>query len=387
MTYNFDKIIDRHHTYSTQWDYVQDRFGQNDILPFSISDTDFPTSNEIIEAIKQRMRHPIFGYTRWNHAAYKQSIKTWFGRDKRVTVQTDWIAYSPSVVYTIGKFLHFVSEPGDSVAIFSPMYDAFFNTICANNRQIAPINIASAEEHYQIDWDALAIVLAQKKTTTLLLTNPHNPTGHLFSYKELARIVSLCQKNHVFIISDDIHRDIIVGDQPYTPITTITTKNVVLCCANTKTFNTPGLIGAYVLIPDSKLRDRYLTALKKEDALSSASIFGIESVIHGYNESADYVKELNQYLRQNYQILTKFLKTELPEIYFVKPEATYLAWVNVSKLNMSSQQLQNKLVNVGKVGIMPGNTYGASDHIRMNIGCPKGKLIEGLNRMKVALHS
>lgn len=387
MQYNFDQEIDRHQTFSTQWDYIEDRFGRNDILPFSISDTDFPVSDEILAALKKRMAHPIFGYTRWNHQAYKGSIKSWFERDPEVTVAEDWLVYSPSVVYTIGVLIRLMSNPDDVVATFTPMYDAFFNTITANNRELATIPIQGADQNNDISWEIMASVLADEKTKILLLTNPHNPTGHLFSEAELKRIVALCQKNHVFIISDDIHRDIIIGEQQYVPITKITTDNVALCCSNTKTFNTPGLIGAYAMIPDQQLREQYLQTLKQKDALSSASIFGVESTIASYTGSANYVTELNSYLKENYQILADFLAQELPELEFKIPDATYLAWINVDKLNLSGDELQAKLVNVGHVGIMAGSVYGDSRYIRMNIGCPKSKLIEGLRRMKVALRS
>lgn len=387
MIYNFDRVIDRHHTYSTQWDYIQDRFGRSDILPFSISDTDFQTSNEILAALNERLQHPIFGYTRWNHQAYKESIKQWFEKDCQRQINTDWLVYSPSVVYTIGTVIRLLTERGDSVATLTPMYDAFFNTVKANHRQLAPVTIQGADQNYKIDWDTLEVILAQVRTKVFLLTNPHNPTGHLFDQEELVKLVELCQKYHVFIISDDIHRDTIIGDKKYVPITDITTENIILCCSNTKTFNTPGLIGAYAIIPDKNLKEQYLTSLKQQDALSSASILGVESTIASYIGSQIYVRELNQYLQENYQILSQFLESKLPELTFTIPDATYLAWINVSNLKITSIELQDKLINQGKVGIMPGATYGDSRYIRMNIGCPKSKLIEGLKRMEIALHS
>lgn len=387
MTYNFDQVIDRHGTYSTQWDYIQDRFGRNDILPFSISDTDFQAPNEILAALDKRLRHPIFGYTRWDHHTYKESIKNWFEKNQETQIEEDWIVYSPSVVYTIGTIIRLLTHPGECIATFTPMYDAFFNTIEANGRQLAPVTIQSADQDYRIDWNTLEIILAQEKTKIFLLTNPHNPTGHLFNKSELTKLVEICQEYHVFIISDDIHRDMIIGDRQYVPITDITTKNVVLCCSNTKTFNTPGLIGAYALIPNNELKTQYLLSLKQKDALSSASILGIETTIAGYNGSQDYVDELTQYLRRNYCILSEFLRNEIPDIKFKIPDATYLAWMNVSGLNLASTEIQEKLINQGRVGIMPGTIYGNNHYLRMNIGCPRSKLIEGLKRMKIALRS
>lgn len=388
MRYNFDQVIDRHNTYSTQWDYTKDRFGSDDVLPFSISDTDFQVPNEILDSMNKRLEHPIFGYTRWNHQDYKNSIIQWFEDDGITKVDEDWIVYSPSVVYTIGTLIRELTDEGDGVATFIPMYDAFFNTIEANGRQLLPIKIKGKEEFDQIDWDTLETVLSQKQTKIFLLTNPHNPTGHLFTKEELIKIVEVCQRNHVFIISDDIHRDLLVREgQSYIPITDITDRDVALCCSSTKIFNTPGLIGAYAFIPDLELRDKYLKNLKQKDALSSASILGIESMMAGYMGSKDYVIELREYLRDNYEILAKFLRKEFPEIKFEIPDATYLAWINISELTMTAEELQDRLVNNGKVGIMSGKVYGDSRYIRMNVGCPKTKLVEGLKRMKEALHS
>ncbi|KAF0506982.1 aminotransferase class I/II-fold pyridoxal phosphate-dependent enzyme [Pediococcus pentosaceus] len=201
MRYNFDQIIDRHNTYSTQWDYTKDRFGSDDVLPFSISDTDFQVPNEILDSMNKRLEHPIFGYTRWNHQDYKNSIIQWFEDGGITKVDEDWIVYSPSVVYTIGTLIRELTDEGDGVATFIPMYDAFFNTIEANGRQLLPIKIKGKEEFDQIDWDTLETVLSQKQTKIFLLTNPHNPTGHLFTKEELIKIVEVCQRNHVFLIS------------------------------------------------------------------------------------------------------------------------------------------------------------------------------------------
>ncbi|KRO17113.1 MalY/PatB family protein [Lacticaseibacillus saniviri] len=379
--YHFDQVIDRHHTFSTQWDYIADRFGRNDILPFSISDTDFAVPPVVQTALFDRLQHPIYGYTRWNHADFKTSIQHWFERDKSVTVDPEWVVYSPSVVFSIATLIRLHSEPNDSVAVFTPMYDAFYNVIASNDRLLIPIRLQAADEGYQLDWDSLATTLAAPQTKVLLLTNPHNPTGRLFSKAELQRLYQLCQQNHVFLISDDIHRDIIYGDNRYVPITEVAQNGVALCCSGSKTFNTPGLIGSYVMIPDQTLRDRFLVELKQKNALSSVSIMGMTAQIAAYNGGSDYVDQLVAYLDGNMQMIADFIDAELPMIQFTRPQSTYLAWMNVSALNLSSEALQKHLIDDGKVGIMPGKTYGDSRYLRMNIACPQVKLEEGLNRL------
>ncbi|AMR20997.1 MalY/PatB family protein [Lactiplantibacillus plantarum] len=387
MQYDFNKVINRRGTYSTQWDYIQDRFGRSDILPFSISDTDFPVPVGVQEALEQRIKHPIYGYTRWNNEDYKNSIINWFSSQNQVTINPDWILYSPSVVFSIATFIRMKSAVGESVAVFTPMYDAFYHVIEDNQRVLAPVRLGSAQQDYSIDWDTLKAVLKQTATKILLLTNPHNPTGKVFSDDELKHIVALCQQYNVFIISDDIHKDIVYQKAAYTPVTEFTTKNVVLCCSATKTFNTPGLIGAYLFEPEAELREMFLCELKQKNALSSASILGIESQMAAYNTGSDYLVQLITYLQNNFDYLSTFLKSQLPEIRFKQPEATYLAWMDVSQLGLTAEKLQDKLVNTCRVGIMSGTTYGDSHYLRMNIACPISKLQEGLKRMEYGIRS
>ncbi|WP_134992284.1 aminotransferase class I/II-fold pyridoxal phosphate-dependent enzyme, partial [Oenococcus oeni] len=161
---------------------------------------------EIQDAVRQRIEHPIYGYTRWNHEDYKQNIVDWFKKRNRVNIEPDWIAYSPSVVFTISTFIRMMSNEGDTVAVFSPMYDAFYGAIEKNDRFLALVRLGSVQEGYVIDWDSLTTILSQLRTKILLLTNPHNPTGKVFTRQELYRISELCDQYHIFMISDDIHR-------------------------------------------------------------------------------------------------------------------------------------------------------------------------------------
>ncbi|GBG94552.1 cystathionine beta-lyase [Ligilactobacillus salitolerans] len=384
MEYDFDQVIDRHHTYSTQWDYTADRFGSSDVLPFSISDTDFAVPESIQERLKARIEHPIYGYTRWNNPEYKASIVNWFKNRDGVDVDGDWISYSPSVVFSIASFIKLMSEPDDSVAVFTPMYDAFYNVILQNDRRLAPIVLGSAFENYQIDWDTLETVLDQEKTKILLLTNPHNPTGKVFSRTELQRIVEICQKNDVFIISDDIHRDIVFAPNHYVPLTEVTHKNMVLCCSCSKTFNTPGLIGSYLIEPDEDLLQKFAVELKGKNALSSVSILGMEAQIGAY-ANCEYVDQLVEYVHRNMQYLEEFFKDEPWGMKFIVPQGTYLAWIDVRNCRFDAQELQESLVNKGHVGIMSGENYGNSGFLRMNIACPLTKVQQGLQGIKAAL--
>ncbi len=387
MRYDFDRVINRMGTYSTQWDYAADRFGRSDVLPFSISDADFAVPDEVMDALRARMEHPIFGYTRWNHADYKGSVADWFARDGVSHVDMDWVVYSPSVIFSAASIIRLVSGPGDAVVTLTPMYDAFYGLIQGNGREFVTVGQASAMDGYDLDWDALELALSRPEAKVMLLTNPHNPTGKVFTADELARIAKLCQANGVFLISDDIHRDIILGGVPYTPVTNVTCEGVALLCSASKTFNTPGLIGSYALIPGADLREKFLFELKQKNALSSVSILGMTAQIEAYRLCSDYVDELVCYIRDNMRALKGFLDANLPEIRFEVPEGTYLAWMDASDLGMNAAELQRRLVEVGHVGIMSGETYGGYGYLRMNVACPRSKVERGMERMLRGIRS
>ena len=386
MAIDFDRVIDRTGTYSTQWDYAADRFGRADVLPFSISDTDFPVPEEVEEALLERLRHPVFGYTRWNHDDYKQSVIRWFQRDGLAQgFDPEWVVYSPSVIFSVASVIRLLTAPGEGVITCTPMYDAFYGVIEGNGRAIAPVRQASAQEGYELDWDALERAAANPRNRVMLLTNPHNPTGKVYTRDELARIHAICCAHDVTLISDDIHRDVVFAPASYTPVLDVATEGALIACSSSKTFNTPGLIGSYCLIPDPVLRERFLFELKQKNALSSVSILGMVAQMCAYDRCASYVEGLVAHVAGNMALVREFVEKNLPAVRFVEPQGTYLAWMDVSGLGLGAHELQERLVNRGRVGIMSGATYGDDRYLRMNVACPRSKLEDGLERMRRAL--
>lgn len=386
---NFDEVINRQGTYCTQWDYIEDRFGEKDLLPFSISDMDFRSPEAILTALEARLRHGVFGYTRWNHDDYKKSIRSWYQKRFLSTIQEEWIVYSPSVIYSISKIIELITDEADHIVIQTPAYDAFYKTIQDNNRIISRNKLVYQDGHYYIDFIDLAEKLSHEKAKVLLICSPHNPTGRVWTRVELEKIVALCNEHDVYIISDDIHMDIIYEGNNHIPITDIMmdTSKVCICTSASKTFNIPGLGGSYLLIPDERIREQFLRALKNKDGLSSASIFSIVATMTAYNDCEEWVDELVGYLHINLQTIQAFLAEHLPDLHLTIPDSTYLAWIDVSQLPYSSEQLQAALVQHGKVAIMAGDTYGEGGRhfIRMNVGCPRSKVVEGLHRLKKAI--
>lgn len=389
MKYDFDQLIDRRGTFCTQWDYIKDRFGEGDILPFSISDTDFMAPWPIRKKLMEVVEHGIYGYSRWNHEAFKGAVAGYFADRHRALVNPDWVIYSPSVLYSIAVLFRLLSREHDKVLVFEPMYDAFYHVIADNNREMVPLGLIQEKGRYEIDFDRFESLV--KECRIFLLCSPHNPTGRVWTAEEMDRMVELCRKHGVLIISDEIHSDVILTDRNHCSILKYKDQydQIYLVSSASKTFNTPGLIGSYCVLPDERVRNEFISRMRNRDFLNSVSLMGMHAMMTGYGECMDYADQLCTYIRGNMQELSGFAERELADIgvRFHMPEATYLAWIDMSGVGADSSAIQNALVHEGKVGIMPGKAYGDENYLRMNLGCPREKLMEGLERMKRALET
>ncbi|MFS0981705.1 MalY/PatB family protein [Enterococcus casseliflavus] len=383
----FDEPINRKGTQCTQWDYVEDRFGEKNLLPFTISDTDFKVPAAVEAALIKRMQHPVFGYTRWNHNEFKQAVCKWYSERFNSMIKSDWLVYSPSVMYSVKQLVTLLSEPGDGIIIQTPAYDAFYKMIKENKRKIVPNALIYDANSYRIDFEELTRLMAQPENKVLLLCSPHNPTGRVWQKDELQRIIELAKTHDVFIISDEIHMDIVRKGQRHQPIIDLLQENVALVTSGSKTFNFPGLIYSYGIIPDPNLRERFLTQLKEADGLSSTSIFGMTATIAAYDNESKWVDQLNDYLDGNIAYVIAYLQEHHPELVVTKSEATYLMWIDCTALGLTMAELQQRMIQKGKVAIMSGEIYGKEgrNFLRLNIGCSREKLIDGLKRFTLSL--
>jgi len=383
----FDEPINRKGTQCTQWDYVEDRFGEKNLLPFTISDTDFKVPAAVEAALIKRMQHPVFGYTRWNHNEFKQAVCKWYSERFNSMIKSDWLVYSPSVMYSVKQLVTLLSEPGDGIIVQTPAYDAFYKMIKENKRKIVPNALIYDAKSYRIDFEELTRLMAQPENKVLLLCSPHNPTGRVWQKDELQRIIELAKTHDVFIISDEIHMDIVRKGQRHQPIIDLLQENVALVTSGSKTFNFPGLIYSYGIIPDPKLRERFLTQLKEADGLSSTSIFGMTATIAAYDNESKWVDQLNDYIDGNIAYVIAYLQEHHPELVVTKSEATYLMWIDCTALGLTMAELQQRMIRKGKVAIMSGEIYGKEgrNFLRLNIGCSREKLIDGLKRFTLSL--
>ncbi|HAY5115504.1 TPA: bifunctional maltose regulon transcriptional repressor/cystathionine beta-lyase MalY [Escherichia coli] len=378
--FDFSKVVDRHGTWCTQWDYVADRFGTADLLPFTISDMDFSTAPCIIEALNQRLIHGVFGYSRWKNDEFLAAIAHWFSTQHYTAIDPQSVVYGPSVIYMVSELIRQWSETGEGVVIHTPAYDAFYKAIEGNQRTVMPVALEKQPDGWFCDMGKLEAVLAKPECKILLLCSPQNPTGKVWTCDELEIMADLCERHGVRVISDEIHMDMVWGEQPHIPWSNVARGDWALLTSGSKSFNIPALTGAYGIIENSSSRDAYLSALKGRDGLSSPSVLALTAHIAAYQQGTPWLDALRVYLKDNLTYIADKMNAAFPELNWQIPQSTYLAWLDLRPLNIDDNALQKALIEQEKIAIMPGYTYGEEGRgfIRLNAGCPRSKLEKGV---------
>lgn len=387
--FDFSKVVDRHGTWCTQWDYVADRFGTADLLPFTISDMDFATAPCIIEALNQRLMHGVFGYSRWKNDEFLAAVSHWFRQRFNSRIETETVVYGPSVIYMVSELIRLWSMPGDGVVVHTPAYDAFYKAIEGNARHVVPVAMEKQATGWQGNMAALEAALAKPENKILLLCSPQNPTGKVWTREELTHMAELCARYDVAVISDEIHMDMVWGDHRHTPWNTVARGKWALLTSGSKSFNIPALTGAYGLIGDEESRNAYLGTLKGRDGLSSPSVLALTAHIAAYQQGEPWLAALREYLEENLKFIAREMNSAFPTLNWTPPEATYLAWIDLRPLNIDDRALQKVLIEQQKVAIMPGYTYGneGNGFIRLNAGCPHSKLEQGVQRLIAGINT
>ena len=387
--FDFSTPVDRHGTWCTQWDYVADRFGAADLLPFTISDMDFATAPCIIDAVSKRLAHGVFGYSRWKNDEFLGAVSHWFASRFHSPIDREAIVYGPSVIYMVAEMIRQWSATGDGIVVHTPAYDAFYKTIEGNQRRVAAVPLSLDNHQWRCDMAQLERVLAQPRNTVLLLCSPHNPTGKVWTREELETMARLCEKHGVKVISDEIHMDMVWDEHQHIPWCEVARSPWALFTSGSKSFNIPAFTGAYGLIDDPATRESYLHALKARDGLSSPSVPALVAHIAAYREGAAWLDALRAYLQENMRYIVRELNQAFPELNWQPPQATYLAWIDLRPLAVDDRALQKALIEEQKVAIMPGDTYGDEGKglVRLNAGCPREKLEKGVQGLIAALGS
>ncbi len=379
--YDFDTVIDRRGTWCTQWDFIADRFGVSDLLPFTISDMDMPTAPEVLAALRARLDHPVLGYSRWRNDDFLSAVQHWYRQRYDTAVETAWITYAPSVIYQVARLVGMWSKHGDGVVVHSPCYDAFPKTVAATGRQLRRVAMG--------DWTGLEGELARPENSVLLLCSPHNPTGHVWTEDELIRMGETCARQNVAVISDEIHSDLTHPPNRHLVFARIAASlsrplTWAVVTSASKSFNIPALTGSYGLIADDAARQEYLRTLSGE-GLSSPAVLALVATIAAYRQGEPWLDALRGYLWDNLLLVQRRLAEAFPQLGWRPPQAGYLAWIDVSALGIDDDALQADLIGTEKLAIMPGTTYGSTGHLRLNVGAPRSKVERGVDGLIRAL--
>ncbi|MBV4413474.1 pyridoxal phosphate-dependent aminotransferase [Enterobacteriaceae bacterium YMB-R22] len=387
--FDFSHPTDRHGTWCTQWDYVADRFGAPDLLPFTISDMDFPTAPCVLSALTARLSHGVLGYSRWQNPEFSGAIAHWFSSRFDTQIDEQQLVYGPSVIYIISQLIRQWSSPGDEVLVHTPAYDAFYKTVNGNQRLTLAAPLQQVDGDWQCDMTQLESLLARPRCTLMLLCSPHNPSGKVWTRTELEQMAQLCERHGVSVISDEIHMDMTWGNYRHTPWSQTGRGRWALVTSASKSFNIPALTGAYGLIHRSDDKARYLNALKEQDGLSSPAVLALTAHIAAYRNGAPWLDALREYLSANLVYVEEALNAAFPALNWRAPQSTYLAWIDLRPLGIDDRTLQNTLIADQKVAIMPGYTYGeeGKGFVRLNVGCPRVKLQDGIQRLIAGIHA
>lgn len=384
MKYDFDEIISRRNSNSYKWDAVM----EEGVLPMWVADMDFRTAPAVVEVLRKRMDHGIFGYTKVP-PVYYDAIINWFTRRHGWQIDRDWIIYTSGVVPALSAIIKALTVPGDRVLVQTPVYNCFFSSIRNNGCEIVANPLVYTNGTYRIDFDDLARKATDPKVRLLLLCNPHNPVGRVWTRAELMCIGEICLRNDVLVVADEIHCELVYSGHTYIPFASISDdfrNRSVTCTSPSKAFNLAGLQIANIFAADESVRVKIDKAINLNE-VCDVNPFGVEALVAAYNDGEEWLEELKCYLSDNYLYMRTFFNKYLPQFPVVKLEGTYLVWVDCSVLNRSSKEIAEILLKAEKLWINEGSMYGEAGEgfIRINIACPRQILIDGLNRLKRGL--
>jgi cysteine-S-conjugate beta-lyase len=385
----FDEATNREGTNSVKWDLRKEIFGRGDVIPMWVADMDFPAPEFITEALKKRAGHEIFGYT-FRGDEYFSSIIKWLERRQQWKIEREWIVFCPGVVPALNLATLAITEPGDEIIIQPPVYPPFFSAVTAHGRKIVHNTLINRKGRYLIDFQGLRSIITPK-TKMLIFSNPHNPVGRAWNMCELRQLTEICEENNIVLLSDEIHSDLVLPGVNHIPVATISAEaaaNTITCIAPSKTFNVAGLSTASLIISDKTLREK-ITATLDSLHLGNGNIFGNEASVAAYSKGDQWLDELLIYLKGNIELVVDFLDERIPLIKPVKPEATYMIWLDCTALGMNGKELADFFVNKAGVGMNEGSDFGpgGEGYMRMNIACPEKRVTEALKRIESAINN
>jgi len=381
MKYNFDEIIPRKNTNSVKWDLAKDA----EVLPMWVADMDFKTAPEIIEILSDKVSHGVFGYSLIPEN-FHHSIIDWWKDYHHFNIEKEWLLPVPGMILSLSAIVRTFLKPGENMILQTPVYNHFFTIVESCSCNLLENNLIYENGNYQIDFEDLEIKASDSKTKMLLISNPHNPVGRVWTKSELEKIAEICSKHQVMVVSDEIHADLVFENHKHIPFASIAADydlSSVTCGSPCKTFNLSGLSISYLISQDKNILNQIHKTLEIQET-TYPNPMAADALIAAYTKGKDWLDELKIYLWENYQFLLKFCQENLPEIKVIPLQATYLVWLDVSFFNKTSDEISKILFDEEKLWINSGTMYGKAGEgfLRINLACTREILIEGLKRLE-----
>jgi cysteine-S-conjugate beta-lyase len=397
MIYDFDQVCDRRNTDCAKWDLVQSLFGAEEIIPMWVADMDFPVAPPIVEALKKRADHEFYGYT-MPGAGVIQAVVDRMERKFAWKIKPEWVVFTPGVVPALNVAVRMLTHPGDEIILQEPVYYPFFPAVTSSGCQIATNQLQLIDGSYQMNYEDLENKFHPKagmrpipsRVKALMICNPHNPVGRLWNREELVRLGEIALRHEAVVISDEIHCELLFKGTRHTPFGSISKEfeqNSIVCMAPSKTFNLAGLGASSIIIPNKKLRNDF--AKTRAGLLPGPNLFGYTALEAAYRLGDEWLEQLLGYLQGNLDFLMSYFADRIPRIKVIKPQGTYLIWLDCRPLGLDDMELRNFMRTEAKVGFDDGFLFGSggSGFERMNIACPRPILVEALGRIEKAVNS
>ena len=388
MKYDFDRIIDRSGTNALKYSVLKERYGRDDLLPLWVADMDFETPDFITDALRKRLDHSLFGYTSVP-AELWDTIAKWVEDHHAWKVKKEWITYIPGVMKGVGSAINVFVRPDEKIIIQPPVYYPFRLVPQGNGREVVYNPLKRVEGgSYEMDFDNLAKV-ADDKCRLLILSNPHNPAGICWSRETLERLADFCYDRGIIVISDEIHSDLALFGNRHIPFATVSDKAAGISItfgAPSKTFNTAGVVNSYAIVPDDTLRRRFFKWLDANE-LSEPNIFSIIAIIAAFSKGEEWRRQLLSYIEDNIRFVEDYLKENIPYIKAVRPQASFLVWLDCRKLGLDHKGLIDLFVNRARLALNDGEMFGqgGQGYMRLNVGAPRALVKQALDRLLLAV--
>ena len=381
MDYNFDELIPRRGTNSYKWDSAPG----GDVIPMWVADMDFRTAPPVVDALRRRVEHGVFGYVKVPEAYY-DAVAGWFGRRHVWRIEREWILYTSGVVPAVSVVVKALCEPGDKVILQTPVYNCFFSSVRNNGCEVLENPLMNNGGRYTMDYDDLERKAADPKARLLVLCNPHNPVGRVWTREELRRLGEICLRHGVRVVADEIHCELTYEGHDYTPFASLSDDFLhgsVTCNSPSKAFNLAGMQIANIVSADADVRTGIDRAIN-DNEVCDVNPFGVIATIAAYRKGEDWLDQLLAYLQGNYRYMEEFCTEHLPDFPICKLEGTYLVWMDCRTLATPSAELEHRLTREARLWLNAGAMYGKEGEgfMRWNIACPRAILAEGLERFK-----